>query len=103
MLEISIASVATLMAVFVIHLHGRWMFDAPVPIWLLKLTRTKNQKKENKNVQTHILSTVSSNVFPPLSYGNILQRTQIFGSRLQPFKVAVGGHNLRPRCPFPKN
>jgi hypothetical protein len=48
MAEIAIASVATLMAVCVIHVSGRWMFAAPVPIWLLKLTRMANQNKKHK-------------------------------------------------------
>uniref|UniRef100_A0A914XH03 Uncharacterized protein n=1 Tax=Plectus sambesii TaxID=2011161 RepID=A0A914XH03_9BILA len=47
MLEIGIASVATLVSVFIIYTHRNWMDDAPVPNWLLQLTCMSEKKRES--------------------------------------------------------
>uniref|UniRef100_A0A914WRR9 Uncharacterized protein n=1 Tax=Plectus sambesii TaxID=2011161 RepID=A0A914WRR9_9BILA len=46
MLEIGVATLATLTAVFIIYMHSCWMSDTPVPNCLLALTCMKEKKSE---------------------------------------------------------
>lgn len=49
MLEIGIASVATIMSVVIIYMHRNWMNDVEVPNWLLQLTCMAPKKRKDSS------------------------------------------------------
>jgi hypothetical protein len=50
MVEIALSSVASVFAVFVMHLHSNWMNGTPVPHWLLKFTCLATKKRNDYKV-----------------------------------------------------
>ncbi len=46
MVEIGLSTVASVFAVFVLHLHSKWVNGIPVPHWLLQLACLEKRKQK---------------------------------------------------------
>ncbi len=60
MLELGIATIASIVSVFVMHLHRRWMKGTSVPHWLLQLTCLKEKKRKDLEFNDSSTNTKTS-------------------------------------------